>query len=136
MNSGTRVEQIAIGFRIVGVKAIACDEFVNVFETFIEKVLCPTLRSGDIVVMDNLSSHKGARVGRLIEECGAELFYLPPYSPDFSPIEPAFSKVKQGLRSLECRTQAALWKSMQSVLDKVTASDALNFFAHCGYHLT
>ena len=123
---------------IDGVKcAMNVDGPVNtdVFETFIEKVLCPTLGPGDIVVMDNLSSHKGARVRRLIEQQGAELFYLPPYSPDFSPIEPAFSKVKQNLRSLECRTQDTLWNSMQSVLDNVTASDARNFFAYCGYQL-
>lgn len=126
----------------MGIDGVRCamnvDGPVNtdVFETFIEKVLCLTLKPGDIVVMDNLSSHKGARVRSLIEAHGAELFYLPPYSPDMSPIEPAFSKVKQHLRSLACRSQTALWNSMQSVLDNVTASDARNFFAHCGYHLT
>ncbi|MBX3388877.1 MAG: transposase [Phycisphaeraceae bacterium] len=64
---------------------------------------------------------------------GEELLFLPPYSPDLSPIEPAFSKIKQKLRSLACRTREALWSSMQTVLDTVTTSDATNFFAHCGY---
>ena len=105
----------------------------DVFGAFVEQVLCPALKQGDIVVMDNLSSHKAERVRRLIESCGAELFYLPPYSPDFSPIEPAFSKIKQSLRSQECRTREVLWSSMQTVLDTVTATDATNYFAHCGY---
>jgi transposase len=105
----------------------------DVFEAFVQDVLCPTLRAGDIVVMDNLSSHKGPRVRALIEARGAELHYLPAYSPDLSPIEPAFSKIKQRLRSLECRTKDQLWTAMQSTLDGITASDAANYFAHCGY---
>lgn len=107
----------------------------DVFEAFVEQVLVPTLRAGDIVVMDNLSSHKSARTKSLIESRGAELVFLPPYSPDLSPIEPAFSKIKQKLRSLACRTCQALLTSMQTVLDTVTTSDAANFFAHCGYGL-
>jgi len=76
----------------------------DVFEAFVALVLCPTLRPGDIVVMDNLSSHKSASVCRLIESVGAELAYPPPYCPDLSPIKPAFSKIKQSLRSLAART--------------------------------
>ena len=102
------------------------------FGAFVERVLAPTLQPGDIVVMDNLSSHKGPRVRRLIEARGAQLVYLPPYSPDFNPIELAFSKIKQSLRTLAARTKDALWSSMQAVLDRVTASDATNFFRHCG----
>lgn len=105
----------------------------DVFEVFVEQVLVPALRAGDIVVMDNLSSHKSARTRSLIESRGAELVFLPPYSPDLSPIEPAFSKIKQKLRSLACRTRETLWSSMQTVLDTVTGSDATNYFAHCGY---
>ena len=105
---------------------------LDVFTVFVEQVLCPELRPGDIVVMDNLSSHKGARVQELIRSRGAEVAYLPPYSPDLNPIEMIFSKIKQALRSLACRTQDALWSSMQSVLDLVTPSDAANCFAHCG----
>ena len=101
----------------------------DVFEVFVEQVLVPALRAGDIVVMDNLSSHKSARTRSLIESRGAELVFLPPYSPDLSPIEPAFSRIKQKLRSLACRTREVLWSSMQTVLDSVTGmppSEALS----------
>lgn len=107
----------------------------EIFQAFVDQVLCPALRPGDIVVMDNLSSHKGPGVRRSIEAAGAELEYLPPYSPDLSPIEPAFSKIKQLLRSLACRTWQALWHAMQSVLDKVTPADAAGYFDCCGYSL-
>lgn len=107
----------------------------EVFQAFVDQVLCPQLKSGDIVVMDNLSSHKGAGIRDAIEKTGATLIYLPPYSPDYSPIEPAFSKIKQLLRGLASRTQDTLWKSMQSVLESVTATDAAGFFTHCGYSL-
>jgi transposase len=123
----------------LGADGVRCSTVVDgpvnadVFTAFVEQVLCPTLGKDDIVVMDNLSSHKGAEVRRLIESRGAKLLYLPPYSPDLSPIELAFSKIKQRLRSLACRTRDALWSSMQTVLDTVTASDATNFFTHCGY---
>jgi transposase len=107
----------------------------DVFEAFVEQVLVPQLRPGDMVIMDNLSSHKRARTRELIESAGAELDYLPPYSPDLNPIEMVFAKVKQLLRSLAARTRQALWDAMQSVLDQVTADDAMNCFRHCGYTL-
>ncbi len=103
------------------------------FEAFVAEVLVPDLRPGDLVVLDNLSSHKGPKVAALIRAAGADLLYLPPYSPDFNPIELAFSKIKQALRSLANRTVAALWTTMQSILDRVSASDATGFFRHCGY---
>jgi transposase len=106
-----------------------------VFEAFVAQVLVPSLGAGDVVVMDNLSSHKAAVVRQLIQTAGAHLLYLPPYSPDMSPIEPAFSKIKQRLRSLGYRKGGQLWNRMQSVLDTVTTSDATNFFLHCGYPL-
>jgi transposase len=105
------------------------------FESFVEQVLVPTLKPDDIVVMDNLSSHKGARVRELIQARGATVVFLPPYSPDFNPIELSFSKIKQRLRSLAARTVATLWSSMQGVLDAVTPSDAAAFFRHCGLTL-
>jgi transposase len=126
----------------LGIDGVRCSTVVDgpvnaeVFTAFVEQVLCPTLSKGDIVVMDNLSSHKGGEVRRLIQSRGAELFHLPPYSPDLSPIEPAFSKIKQRLRGLASRTREALWTSMQSILDTVTARDATNFFTHCGYRYT
>jgi len=107
----------------------------DVFEAFVEQVLVPTLRDGDVVVMDNLSSHKRSRTRELIRSRGAEVLYLPPYSPDLNPIENVFAKVKHRLRTLSCRTREALWSAMQSVLDTVTASDAINCFRHCGYTL-
>ena len=84
---------------------------------------------------DNLSSHKAGRIRALIEAAGAELRYLPPYSPDLNPIEPVFSQIKQLLRSLARRTKDALWHSMQSVLDAVTSTDAVNCYRHAGYTL-
>ena len=105
------------------------------FQAFVRQVLVKKLRPGDIVVMDNLSSHKGEPVRRFIEAAGAELLYLPPYSPDFNPIEHIFAKIKQLLRSLAIRTTDILWSSMQTVLDAVTPSDADNCFRSCGYTL-
>ncbi len=125
----------------LGLEGIRCSTVVDgavngdVFESFVEFVLVPELRAGDVVVMDNLSSHKRRRTRELIEGVGAELRYLPPYSPDLNPIEMVFSKIKQALRTLSCRTRDALWRSMQSVLDTITPTDALNCFRHCGYTL-
>lgn len=125
----------------LGLEGVRCstvvDRAVNaeIFESFVEHVLVPELRPGDVVIMDNLSSHKRAKTRALIESAGATVEYLPPYSPDLNPIEMIFSKVKQMLRSLGCRTRDQLWSSMQSVLDRVTPSDARNCFRHCGYTL-
>jgi transposase len=107
----------------------------DVFEAFVEQVLVPTLGAGDVVVMDNLSSHKRSRTRELIQSSGAEVLYLPPYSPDLNPIENVFAKIKQRLRTMSCRTREALWTAMQSVLDTVTTTDAINCFSHCGYSL-
>lgn len=127
----------------LGIDGVRCSTVVDgpvnvdVFGAFVAQVLCPTLRAGDIVVMDNLSSYKSALVRTLVESRKAELIFLPSYSPDYSPdespIQPAFSKIKQLLRSMSLRTREALWRSMQTVLDTVTATDAVNFIAHCGY---
>lgn len=107
----------------------------DIFEAFVGQVLLPQLEPGDVVVLDNLSSHKRRATRQIIEASGAQLLFLPPYSPDLNPIEMIFSKIKQLLRSLACRTREALWSLMQSVLDQVTASDAANCFRHCGYTL-
>lgn len=125
----------------LGIDGVRCSTVVDgainaeIFEAFVQKVLVPQLRAGDTVVLDNLSSHKGSETRRLIEAAGATLLFLPPYSPDFNPIEMVFAKVKQLLRSIACRTQAALWQAMQGVLDRITPNDALNCFQHCGYTL-
>jgi transposase len=125
----------------LGISGMRCSTVVDgavngdLFEAFVEQVLVPELRPGDVVIMDNLSSHKRQRIRELIEDAGARLVFLPPYSPDLNPIELVFAKVKQLLRSMACRTRDALWKAMQSVLDQVTPSDALNCYKHCGYTL-
>jgi transposase len=107
----------------------------EVFEAFVQEGLVPTLSKGDIVVMDNLSSHKGVRVRELIESVGATVLYLPPYSPDLNPIEMAFAKLKQLMRSAAHRTMDALWQDVQRILEQITSSDAAGFLRHCGYTL-
>ncbi len=125
----------------LGIEGMRCSTVVDgavnadVFESFVEQVLASALKPGDVVVMDNLSSHKRQRTRALIEATGATLLFLPPYSPDLNPIEMVFAKIKQLLRSLACRTREALWVAMQSVLDQVTGSDAQHCFRHCGYTL-
>jgi transposase len=104
-----------------------------VFEAYLERVLAPTLRPGQVVVMDNLASHKGEKVRELIEGRGCELLYLPPYSPDFNPIEEAFAKVKALLRKAGARTREALVEALGAALDAVTVRDARGFLEHCGY---
>ncbi len=104
-----------------------------VFEAYIERVLGPTLRPGHLVVMDNLSAHKGKRVKELIEGKGCQLLYLPSYSPDLNPIEEAFSKIKGILRKIGARGREALVEALGVALNAVTDQDALGFFEHCGY---
>jgi len=105
----------------------------DAFLIYVEKILLPTLHGGEIVVLDNLSSHKLSRVAELIESAGAEVWYLPPYSPDFNPIENMWSKVKQVLRSIAARTFDDLVDAIGSALNRVTTSDILGWFPHCGY---
>ena len=106
-----------------------------VFEAYLERVLVPALRPAQVVVMDNLSAHKGSRVRELIEAKGCELLYLPPYSPDLNPIEEAFSKIKALLRRAGARVREGLVEAIGRALDAVTARDARGFFEHCGYRL-
>jgi transposase len=103
------------------------------FEAYVEQVLAPGLVPGKIVVMDNLSAHKSERVRLLIEARGCELWFLPAYSPDLSPIEEAFSKLKQLLRRAVARTREALQQAIAIALDQITAQDAQGYFRHCGY---
>ncbi len=107
-----------------------------VFEAYVEQVLGPTLRRGQLVVMDNLSAHKGERVRELIEERGCELLYLPSYSPDLNPIEEAFSKIKGLVRKAEARSREALVDAIGWALSAVTSRDARAFFEHCGYRMS
>jgi transposase len=105
----------------------------EVFEAYVEHFLTPTLKPGQVVVMDNLGAHRPRRVRELIEAAGCELIYLPPYSPDLNPIEEAFSKVKHLLRSIGPRTKEALVDAMGRALGAVSARDTGGYFAHCGY---
>jgi transposase len=105
----------------------------DIFLAYVEQVLCPELRPGDVVVMDNLSAHKVAGVRERIEVAGATLLYLPPYSPDLNPIEQAWSKLKQILRSLKARTAETLDAAVADALNAITAENAQAWFAHCGY---
>ena len=105
----------------------------TLFETYLEEVLLPTLKKGQVVVMDNLSAHKGERVREMIEGKGCQLVYLPPYSPDFNPIEQAFSKLKSYLRAACARSQERLMEVIGEALRTISASDAEGFFEHCSY---
>ena len=104
-----------------------------VFEAYVERFLAPSLRHGQVVVMDNLSAHKTERARELIEGRVCELWFLPAYSPDLNPIEEAFSKVKARLRKAAARTREALVEAMGEALSAVTPRDAEGWFAHCGY---
>jgi transposase len=103
------------------------------FEAYVEHLLAPTLRPGRIVVMDNLRQHQGGRTRELIEARGAELWFLPSYSPDLNPIEEAFSKLKTLLRTAAARTHEALAEAIWSALAAITPADVHGYFTHCGY---
>ena len=103
------------------------------FETYVDKVLVPDLRPGDVVVMDNLSSHKGPRVRDLIQAAGADLLFLPPYSPDFNPIENAFAKIKALLRKAAQRTVEGLWHTIGCIIETFTPAECSNYFKAAGY---
>ena len=107
----------------------------DVFAAYLDQVLGPTLVPGDVVVLDNLPAHKVAGLAARVEARGARLLYLPPYSPDFNPIELAFSKLKTWLRTAQARTRDALEAVIQTATEWVTEADAKNWFDHCGYHV-
>jgi len=127
---------LVAGLRLSGIAApFVLDGPIDrdAFETYLDKVLVPELKPGDVVVMDNLSSHKGPRVRELIDAAGATLIYLPPYSPDFNPTEMAFSKLKALLRKAAEPTVDGLWTTIGRLIDFVTPQQAANFFAAAGY---
>jgi transposase len=105
----------------------------EVFETYVEQILAPTLRPAQVVVMDNLTAHKGERIRDLTEQSGCELLYLPTYSPEFNPKEEAFSKIKALVRKAKARTREALLEAIGRGISMVTAEDSRAFFDHCGY---
>jgi transposase len=105
----------------------------EVFRVYVEQVLRPTLRPGDIVILDNLRAHKATGIREAIEQAGARLQYLPPYSPDLSPIERCWSKLKTALRTAKARSREALERAIAQALATITAADAQSWFRHCGY---
>jgi transposase len=130
---------LVAGLRLRGLTAAkAVDRPINaaLFEEWVEKCLVPTLLEGDIVVMDNLPAHKGARVEQLIKAAGADLRYLPPYSPDMNPIEKAYSKLKAHLRKIAERSVAGLIRALEACADIFKPAECENYFAACGYDTT
>ena len=105
----------------------------RVFETYVERVLVPALRPGQLVVVDNVGAHKSARAEQLIHDAKCQLVFLPAYSPDFSPVEEAFSKLKAALRAVGARTREALDAAIVAAMDAITPTDARGWFTHCGY---
>ncbi len=134
-NYGTRTTLIAAltpaGITAPMLLAGAVD--TRAFTAYVAQVLCPTLRPGQVVIMDNLSSHLGAPIRALIEGVQAQLLLLPAYSPDFNPIELAFAKLKEALRAAAARTEVALEAAIMEGLDAISAADAHGWFRHCGY---
>ena len=131
-----KITTFVAGLRHNGITApFVIDKPMNslIFRTYLERCLVPTLNPGDIVVMDNLSSHKSEEVREIVEAAGASLLYLPPYSPDFNPIEQAFAKVKAHLRKAAERSIPALWDRIGAILDTFSAAECRNFFSHDGY---
>ena len=136
--AGARTQRLLSSMTIEGMGpslAVEGATTSQVFETYyVEKVLVPSLRAGQIVVMDNLGAHRPKRIRELIEQQGCELFYLPAYSPDYNPIEEAFAKIKNLLRKVAARSKEALVETIgQAALSAVSAADAQGFFEHAGY---
>jgi transposase len=115
---------------------MACPMDGQLFQSYVQEALVPVLAKGDVVVMDNLASHKHPHVRELIESAGAKLLYLPPYSPDFTPIEMIWSKTKRLLRSIAARTVDALHDAFGVAMNAVITRDILGCFQHCGYATT
>ena len=107
-----------------------------IFESYITNTLAKEVRPGDLLIMDNLSAHKTAAVQQALNRAGIKYLYLPPYSPDFSPIENAFSKIKRRMRELAERTFSGLWRALGTVLQSISPSEAANYFTACGYIVT
>jgi len=131
----TAVAAIRLG-GMASAATMACPMDGELFQTYLRESLVPTLRPGDVVVMDNLASHRHPRVRELVESAGATLLYLPPYSPDYNPIEMIWSKVKRLLRSAAARTIGALHQAFGNAMAAVKTGDIAGCFRHCGYATT
>jgi transposase len=136
-NYGTHTSVIgAMGLRgLVTTLMVEGAVDTEVFNAYAEQVLGPRLRRGDVVVLDNLTAHRASRIEEVAEARGARVLWLPPYSPDYSPIEQCWSKIKASLRGAKARTRAALEEALRSALGLVTKADIRGWFKHCGYSL-
>jgi transposase len=133
-----RTSTFVAGLRTTGLSApLVLDGAINgdAFRAYVEQILAPTLAPGDIVIMDNLGSHKVAGVREAIEARGASLLYLPPYSPDLNPIEQSFAKFKALIRKAAARSREALWNAIGQFLARFTSQECTNYFANAGYVL-
>jgi transposase len=108
----------------------------DAFNAYVEHILRPTIKRGDVLVLDNLSAHHASRIEEMAGECRAEVIWLSPYSPDFSPIEMMWSKIKTRMRAAKARTREELERAFKAALELVTESDCLGWFSHCGYQVT
>ena len=134
-NYGTHTSVIgAMGLRgLVATLTVEGAVDTEVFNAYAERVLGPRLRKGDVVVLDNLTAHRASRIEKVAEARGARVLWLPPYSPDYSPIEQCWSKIKAYLRGAKARTREALERSLTAALGLVTKADIRGWFKHCGY---
>lgn len=131
-----RTTTFVAGLRLSGIDApMVIDGPINgeSFLAYVRQVLVPTLQPGDVVIMDNLGSHKSAAVREAIDAAGAELRFLPPYSPDLNPIENAFAKLKALLRKLAARTRDALWNAVAAAIQAFTPAECANYYTAAGY---
>ena len=131
-----KISTFVAGLRTGGLIApLVVDGAMNgdIFRAYVEQILAPTLKPGDIVILDNLASHKVTGVREAIDARGASLVYLPPYSPDLNPIEQAFAKLKALLRKIAARTVSTLWDALAVMLDRFTPHECANYLANAGY---
>lgn len=137
-NYGTQTSLVG-AISLSGVEAVMTVEGAvdtEVFDAYVEHILRPTLRRGDVLVLDNLSAHHASRIEEVAAECGARVIWLSPYSPDFSPIELMWSKIKAAMRAAKARTREELERALMAALELVTKADCRGWFGHCGYQVT
>jgi transposase len=130
----TLIASITLGGAIGASMTVEGGTDAAAFEAYVEHLLAPTLGEGQVVVLDGLGAHRTDKVSELIEARGAELLFLPSYSPDLNPIEEAFSKIKNIVRKAQARTRGALVEAIASAISALTLEDAVGWFAHCGYY--
>jgi transposase len=129
------VGALAFGRGLVATMTLTGAVDTLAFDAYLARILCPRLRKGDVLVLDNLNVHTASQVEQVAEERGAQVLWLPPYSPDFSPIEQCWSKIKTALRAAKARTREELEKALAQAIKLITKSDVRGWFKHCGYRV-